>query len=110
MLIVANVVGGEILDMALSRAKPHARFVMCGGTFSTSKNPTDHHRRHQSIQHFEPSRAKGETRNRLNRSDVHTNMAQNYLMIVTMRIRFDIAAHHHSNHADKEQDGRVHHF
>ena len=24
-------VGGEILDMALSRAKPHARFVMCGG-------------------------------------------------------------------------------
>jgi len=24
-------VGGDILDMALSRAKPHARFVMCGG-------------------------------------------------------------------------------
>jgi NADPH-dependent curcumin reductase CurA len=24
-------VGGEILDMALSRAKPHSRFVMCGG-------------------------------------------------------------------------------
>ena len=24
-------VGGEILDMALARAKPHARFVMCGG-------------------------------------------------------------------------------
>lgn len=24
-------VGGEILDLALSRAKPHARFVMCGG-------------------------------------------------------------------------------
>ncbi|KIX09780.1 uncharacterized protein Z518_00861 [Rhinocladiella mackenziei CBS 650.93] len=24
-------VGGEILDMALGRAKPHARFVMCGG-------------------------------------------------------------------------------
>jgi len=24
-------VGGEILDMALSRAKPHARFVICGG-------------------------------------------------------------------------------
>ena len=24
-------VGGEILDLALARAKPHARFVMCGG-------------------------------------------------------------------------------
>jgi NADPH-dependent curcumin reductase CurA len=24
-------VGGEILDLALSRAKPHSRFVMCGG-------------------------------------------------------------------------------
>lgn len=24
-------VGGDILDMALARAKPHARFVMCGG-------------------------------------------------------------------------------
>ena len=24
-------VGGDILDLALSRAKPHARFVMCGG-------------------------------------------------------------------------------
>ncbi|EUC47436.1 hypothetical protein COCMIDRAFT_34971 [Bipolaris oryzae ATCC 44560] len=25
-------VGGEILDLALSRAKPHSRFVMCGAT------------------------------------------------------------------------------
>ncbi|KAG6993956.1 hypothetical protein G7Y79_00049g085160 [Physcia stellaris] len=25
-------VGGEVLDLALSRAKPHARFVICGGT------------------------------------------------------------------------------
>ncbi|KIW42830.1 uncharacterized protein PV06_06341 [Exophiala oligosperma] len=32
-------VGGEILDMALGRAKPHARFVMCGGIsqYNTSK-------------------------------------------------------------------------
>jgi len=32
-------VGGEILDMALSRAKPHARFVMCGGIsqYNTSR-------------------------------------------------------------------------
>lgn len=26
-------VGGEVLDLALARAKPHARFVICGGTF-----------------------------------------------------------------------------
>ena len=25
-----STVGGEILDLALTRAKPHARFVMCG--------------------------------------------------------------------------------
>ncbi|KAF2705338.1 NADP-dependent leukotriene B4 12-hydroxydehydrogenase [Pleomassaria siparia CBS 279.74] len=30
-------VGGEILDMALSRAKPHARFVMCGGISEYNK-------------------------------------------------------------------------
>lgn len=30
-LIQSSIVGGEILDMALGRAKPHARFVMCGG-------------------------------------------------------------------------------
>ena len=29
--ILTAVVGGEILDMCLSRAKEHARFVMCGG-------------------------------------------------------------------------------
>lgn len=27
-------VGGDILEMAISRAKPHARFVMCGGKSS----------------------------------------------------------------------------
>jgi len=33
-------VGGEILDAALSRAKPHARFVMCGGISQyNSSNP-----------------------------------------------------------------------
>ncbi|OCL09540.1 NAD(P)-binding protein [Glonium stellatum] len=33
-------VGGDILDMALSRAKPHARFVMCGGISQyNSKEP-----------------------------------------------------------------------
>ena len=26
-----KAVGGEVLDLALSRAKPHARFVICGG-------------------------------------------------------------------------------
>jgi NADPH-dependent curcumin reductase CurA len=29
-------VGGEILDLALSRAKIHARFVICGGKFKSS--------------------------------------------------------------------------
>lgn len=28
--LMTFVVGGEILDLALARAKPHARFVMCG--------------------------------------------------------------------------------
>lgn len=27
-----RTVGGEILELALSRAKDHARFVICGGT------------------------------------------------------------------------------
>jgi NADPH-dependent curcumin reductase CurA len=27
-------VGGDVLELALSRAKPHSRFVMCGGKFS----------------------------------------------------------------------------
>lgn len=30
-------VGGEILDMALARAKPHARFVMCGAISEYNK-------------------------------------------------------------------------
>ncbi len=32
-------VGGEVLDLALSRAKPHARFVICGGIsqYNTAK-------------------------------------------------------------------------
>lgn len=29
-------VGGEILELALSRAKVHSRFVICGGWFSSS--------------------------------------------------------------------------
>lgn len=28
-------VGGEVLELALSRAKPHSRFVMCGGKSSS---------------------------------------------------------------------------
>lgn len=31
-------VGGEILDLALSRAKPHARFVMCGAISEYNKS------------------------------------------------------------------------
>lgn len=32
-------VGGEILELALAKAKPHARFVMCGGTHSSVLQP-----------------------------------------------------------------------
>lgn len=52
-------VGGEILDMALGRAKPHARFVMCGGI--SQYNEAVHGQKGPS----------------------------NYLMIVTMRIRME---------------------
>ena len=31
---LTRVVGGDVLDMALTRAKPYARFVMCGGECS----------------------------------------------------------------------------
>ena len=30
------LVGGEVLDLALARAKPHARFVICGGELGES--------------------------------------------------------------------------
>jgi len=50
-------VGGDILDMALARAKPHARFVICGG-----------------ISQYNQAVQKG---------------PQNYLMIVSMRIRME---------------------
>ncbi|KAF2665739.1 NADP-dependent leukotriene B4 12-hydroxydehydrogenase [Microthyrium microscopicum] len=52
-------VGGEVLDLALNRAKPHARFVMCGGI---------------SQYNAKAGEAKGPT---------------NYLMIVSMRIRME---------------------
>ncbi|KIW06209.1 uncharacterized protein PV09_02686 [Verruconis gallopava] len=52
-------VGGEILDLALSRAKPHARFVMCGGI---------------SQYNTKTGEAQG---------------PKNYLMIVAMRIRME---------------------
>jgi NADPH-dependent curcumin reductase CurA len=52
-------VGGEILDLALSRAKPHARFVMCGGI---------------SQYNAKTGEAQG---------------PRNYLMIVSMRIRME---------------------
>jgi NADPH-dependent curcumin reductase CurA len=52
-------VGGEILDLCLSRAKPHARFVMCGGISQYNA-------------------AAGQARG-----------PRNYLMIVSMRIRME---------------------
>jgi NADPH-dependent curcumin reductase CurA len=50
-------VGGEILDMALARAKPFARFVMCGGI------------------------------SQYNAAGGEVQGPKNYLMIVSMRIR-----------------------
>jgi NADPH-dependent curcumin reductase CurA len=52
-------VGGEILDLALSRAKPHARFVMCGGI------------------------------SQYNAATGESVGPKNYLMIVAMRIRME---------------------
>lgn len=39
-MISPCAVGGEILDLALARAKKHTRFVMCGGisTYNDSAN------------------------------------------------------------------------
>jgi NADPH-dependent curcumin reductase CurA len=51
--------GGEVLDLALGRAKPHARFVMCGG-----------------ISQYNAGTGKAEG-------------PKNYLMIVSMRIRME---------------------
>lgn len=39
--ILTFVVGGEILDLALGRAKPHARFVMCGAISQYNKAKAD---------------------------------------------------------------------
>jgi NADPH-dependent curcumin reductase CurA len=52
-------VGGEILDLALARAKPHSRFVMCGGI------------------------------SQYNAKTGETLGPKNYLMIVSMRIRME---------------------
>lgn len=52
-------VGGEVLDLALSRAKEHARFVMCGGI------------------------------SQYNTNNAEVRGPRNYLMIVTMRIRME---------------------
>jgi hypothetical protein len=32
-------VGGEVLDLAFAQAKPHARFVICGGKLRPSNRP-----------------------------------------------------------------------
>lgn len=66
-------VGGEILDMALARAKPHARFVMCGAISQYNKNKAQGPKVNWSGI-LEPSSAKN---------------YQNYLMIISMRIRME---------------------
>lgn len=37
------IVGGEILDLALTRAKPFARFVMCGAISQYNSNKSQIH-------------------------------------------------------------------
>ena len=66
-------VGGEILDMALARAKPHARFVMCGAISEYNKKKAQG-----------PSVCAGF---RNPRGIDRTDKPQNYLMIISMRIR-----------------------
>ena len=40
-LLTTLIVGGEILEAALARAKPHSRFVMCGAISQyNSSEPT----------------------------------------------------------------------
>ncbi|KAL8767362.1 MAG: hypothetical protein Q9209_006125 [Squamulea sp. 1 TL-2023] len=68
-------VGGEVLDLALTRAKPHARFVICGGnlllspfdTGTGTKAPT-------AISQYNSSKPQG---------------PKNYLNIISQRIRME---------------------
>lgn len=65
-------VGGEILDLALSRAKPFARFVMCGAISEYNKKKPQGPKVCQTSQIVVMRPA---------------NRAQNYMMIISMRIR-----------------------
>jgi len=65
-------VGGEILDLALSRAKPFARFVMCGAISEYNKKKPQGPKVRQTSQVVVMRPA---------------NRAQNYMMIISMRIR-----------------------
>ncbi|OWO97917.1 hypothetical protein B2J93_4486 [Marssonina coronariae] len=66
-------VGGEILELALSRAKAHSRFVMCGGNY-------------QPVQFLQSSGAKGKPINS-QRVAAQTNSPQNISMVIVMRIK-----------------------
>ncbi|KAL9011725.1 MAG: hypothetical protein Q9173_003455 [Seirophora scorigena] len=69
-------VGGEVLDLALSRAKPHARFVICGGTSliidPANLSPTAELSTSPAISQYNSSQPQG---------------PKNYLNVITMRIR-----------------------
>ncbi|KAL8958438.1 MAG: hypothetical protein Q9193_004508, partial [Seirophora villosa] len=70
-------VGGEVLDLALARAKPHARFVICG-----------------AISQYNSSQPQGPKACTLPKAiPNYTNRllttAQNYLNIISMRIRME---------------------
>jgi NADPH-dependent curcumin reductase CurA len=75
--VCIGVVGGEILDLALSRAKPFARFVQCGAISEyNSKKP-------QGLK-VRPSIPSHHTS--IGKPNSNTS-PQNYMMLISMRIR-----------------------
>ncbi|KAL8731720.1 MAG: hypothetical protein Q9181_004201 [Wetmoreana brouardii] len=68
------IVGGEVLDLALSRAKPHARFVICGGMLERLQYPPKPCSPAPAISQYNSSTPQG---------------PKNYLNIITMRIRME---------------------
>ncbi|KAL8787524.1 MAG: hypothetical protein Q9213_002182 [Squamulea squamosa] len=68
-------VGGEVLDLALTRAKAHARFVICGGNQLLSPFETDRSTKPPTaISQYNSSKPQG---------------PKNYLNIITQRIRME---------------------
>lgn len=61
-MLIFLVVGGGVLDLAFSRAKPHARFVICGGmsaSFPFLLTAILNSSSHQPVQLHRPARPEG---------------------------------------------------